>query len=158
MQQGNFKVAEFEPLMDVTFFKEVERLKFEVWKLDDAPREVYGFYQASKFDSSNLKLNFSNNSFACPKNSSQSGPYEVFLKGKLRFYNTVEAFETADLQQIYADERKELRNLMNNLKAMNCHFEFEDVERKLATSFYILIFGDLRRHIFRTKFVTLSPR
>lgn len=46
---------------------------------------------------------------------------------------------------------------MNNFKAMNCHFEFEDVEKQLLTSFYILIFGDLRRHIFRTKFITLSP-
>lgn len=158
MQETMFKVAEYEPLYDVTFFKEVERLKFEVWKLDDSPKEVFGYYQASKFDSSNLKLSFSNNSFERPKLTSQSGPYEVFLRGKIRFFNTVEGYEAADLQQIYADERKELKNLMNNLKAMNCHFEFEDVERKLANAFYILIFGDLKRHIFRSKFLTLSPR
>lgn len=157
MEQETFKVAEYEPLFDVTFFKEAERRKFEVWKLDDTPKDIFGFYQASKFEMSNLKLNFTNNSFECPKLTSQSGPYEVFLRGKLHFFNTVEGYESADLNQIYAAERKELRNTMDNLKAMNCHFEFEDVERKVAPAFYILIFGDLRRHIFRTKFFSLSP-
>ena len=157
MQHETLKVAEFEPLFDVTFFKEAERLKFEVWKLDDSPRDIFAFYHASKFDSSNLKLNFSNNSFEPPKLSSQSGPYEVFLRGKLHFFNTVESYETANPQKIYDEMRKEVKNEMDNLKAMNCHFEFEDVERKVIPAFYILIFGDLRRHIFRTKFFSLSP-
>lgn len=45
---------------------------------------------------------------------------------------------------------------MNNLKAMNCHIEYEDVERKVVPSFAIVMFADLRWHLFRSKFVPLS--
>lgn len=75
--------------------------KMEEWKLDDSPQPIFGTYQSSKFDSKTLKLNFSSNSFTCPKNIPQSGPYEVTLRGTLHLYNTIEQYNNVQSQQIY---------------------------------------------------------
>lgn len=73
----------------------------EEWKLDDSPQAIYGYYQSSKFASKGLKLNFSNNSFECPKNIPQSGPYEVCLRGTLHLFNTIEQYNAVDVQKLY---------------------------------------------------------
>jgi hypothetical protein len=100
MQTG-FTSTEFEPLFDATFFKELARKKIEDWKLDDSPRPIHASYQSTKFTVKSLKLSFNYTSFNLPKRE-QSGPYESFIRGILYLYNTKEAYEAADLNDIYS--------------------------------------------------------
>ena len=95
----------FSPYIDVSFWKELSRRKLEEWKLDESAKTVYAKYQVTKFKDPLLKLNFDVYSFNSP-NFAEQGPLEVYLRGKIKIFNTIEDFKGANASTL-VDEFKE---------------------------------------------------
>ena len=103
---------------------------------------------------SGLNLYFSNLSFDHQKRN-QSGPYETTLRGVLHLFNTKEAYEAANVQDIYDKERKANFKEYSNLKFLNT-FEYKDMERRTIRFFALIMFADLKSYVFKSKFFLLS--
>lgn len=138
------------PYIDIGFWKELTRRKLDEWKLDDSARNVYGKYQVQKFKDINCKLNFDVYSFELPSFPAQ-GPIEVYLKGKVKIFNTIEEFESINKEQII----KELKKLQEEGLSGFSYLSESSSYDYFCTNydwFFMTIFCCLKTHVFKVNF------
>lgn len=104
--QNTLQFIPFNSLPDPVFWSKLTELKLHQWKLDEAPKEIFGFFTNSDAPGVPCRFSVDFNAF------SKSPPANSFLShGQMLVINTIESFKNSDKQalldgagrQIFAD-------------------------------------------------------
>lgn len=118
------KFVPFQSTVDSSFWVKYSQMKLDTIQLSEAPIDLVASYSADGSGGPRLQLQESSLDLEVPRKN------RIPVKGILRGFNTIEAFQQVDKNEI-------LRDFMNRL--------MEDDETKL-TSFLVLTYADLKNH------------
>lgn len=127
--------APFSSALDAGFWPTLSKKKLEEYKLDDQPKEVYGYYYNGDPEGVPCRLCLEYNAF---EGSSHIPPHLFPSPGTLVNFNTLEAFKECDKKTVIEKAAKQVWEDIISRKSIQ--------NPSLLTRFILLTFCDLKKY------------
>ncbi|XP_014676491.1 PREDICTED: ubiquitin-like modifier-activating enzyme ATG7 [Priapulus caudatus] len=125
----------FSSALDGSFWHALTKNKLEVYRLDEAPRSVHGFYSNGYAEGLPSSMNLDMTAF----DDDAVIPALCFpSRGTLIPFNTLDAFKTSDKKQLLQQEAKKMWNDIQSGAALR--------QPDLLSRFLLLCFADLKKY------------
>ena len=127
----------FQSTISSGFWFELREKKLHEYKLDESAKQIQGFYTNTDRPNLPCRLSLDHASF-----DDESATPSLFFNcpGTLYNKNTVEGFKKSDLKLLMSNEGMKVKEAIENGTALK--------NPSLLNRFFILCFGDLKKHIF----------
>ncbi|XP_070559698.1 ubiquitin-like modifier-activating enzyme ATG7 [Ptychodera flava] len=134
-KEKQLQFVAFCSTLDAGFWHQLTRNKLDVYKLDDKPRSIYGFYYNGDAVGLPCRMSLEFTSF----NEVPSVPPNCFLShGVLHNMNTIDAFKTSDKKFLLEQAASQLWNDIIKGNAIK--------DPSLLSRFMVLTFSDLKKY------------
>ncbi|XP_066283874.1 ubiquitin-like modifier-activating enzyme ATG7 [Branchiostoma lanceolatum] len=142
MSEGNaspipLQFAPFGSALDAGFWHKLTQNKLEVYKLDDQPRPIHGFYYNGDAPGLPCRMSLEFNAF---DESYKSPPRCCLSYGTLHNMNTMEAFKESDKKALIDSAAQKIWEDITSGAALQ--------NPSLLTRFLLLTFADLKKYYY----------
>ncbi|XP_030853789.1 ubiquitin-like modifier-activating enzyme ATG7 [Strongylocentrotus purpuratus] len=133
--QQQLQFAPFSSALDVGFWHKLTQKKLNEYKLDDGPKDIYGYYYNGDPDGLPCRLSLEFNAF---DQSETTPPHCFSSRGTLVNFNTLDAFKTCDKKALLDVTAEQLWDDIRQGSAIQ--------DPSLLSRFRLLTFADLKKY------------